>query len=106
MDASLLLQNLEKISFEINGCGRVSQHISISPAAPPAQGSSIQRASNEKEELPLKAIDPLGEPGELVRMGGSQSETWNILMVPRRTDQGFYGKRLTYRRPNLKDIPF
>ena len=29
MDAWLLLQSSEKISFEIKGCGRVSQHISI-----------------------------------------------------------------------------
>jgi hypothetical protein len=35
---------------------------------------------NEKK-LPLKAIDPSGEPGELKRIGGSQSDTWNNLIV-------------------------
>jgi hypothetical protein len=33
MDASLSLQSLERRSFEISGGGRVSQYISIPPAA-------------------------------------------------------------------------
>jgi hypothetical protein len=34
-----------------------------------------------KKSLPLKAIDPGGEPGELKRIGGSQSDIWNNLIV-------------------------
>ena len=34
-----------------------------------------------KAKLPLNAIDPAGEPGELKRIGGSQSDTWNNLIV-------------------------
>ena len=29
----------------------------------------------------MKAIDPAGQPGELKRIGGSQSDTWNNLIV-------------------------
>jgi hypothetical protein len=29
----------------------------------------------------VKAIDPAGQPGELKRIGGSQSDTWNNLIV-------------------------
>jgi hypothetical protein len=35
----------------------------------------------KKKKLPLKAIDPVGEPGELKRIGGSQSDIWNNLIV-------------------------
>ena len=34
-----------------------------------------------KVKLPLKAIDPMGEPGGLKRIGGSQSDIWNNLIV-------------------------
>jgi hypothetical protein len=49
---------------------------------PPALGL-IDSASKlmKKKKLPLKAIDPLGEPGELKRIGGSQSDIWNNLIV-------------------------
>ena len=33
----------------------------------------------KKNKLPLKAIDPV--PGELKRIGGSQSDIWNNLIV-------------------------
>jgi hypothetical protein len=32
-------------------------------------------------KLPLKAIDPLREPGELKRVGGWRSNIWNNLIV-------------------------
>jgi hypothetical protein len=35
----------------------------------------------KKRKLPLKAIDPLGEPGKLKRIGGSRSDIWNNLIV-------------------------
>jgi hypothetical protein len=35
----------------------------------------------KKKILPLKAVDPKGEPGELKRIGGSQSDVWNNLIV-------------------------
>lgn len=34
-----------------------------------------------KEKQTVKAIDPAGQPGELKRIGGSQSDTWNNLIV-------------------------
>jgi hypothetical protein len=35
----------------------------------------------QKEKMSLKAIDPDGQRGELRRIGGSQSDTWNNLIV-------------------------
>jgi hypothetical protein len=34
-----------------------------------------------KKKIALKAIDPAGQAGELKRIGGSQSDTWNNLIV-------------------------
>lgn len=35
----------------------------------------------KNKKLSLTAIDPVGEPGELKRIGGSQSDIWNNLIV-------------------------
>jgi hypothetical protein len=44
-------------------------------------GSSQEMMLKPKEKQSIQAIDPSGQPGELKRIGGSNSDTWNNLIV-------------------------